>query len=253
MPKTADGGSAAEHKALKAARKSSLRAALSLLLHLEQGLVVSVDGQPVRYNDVCYQPGEPYAAGCLTFTPSAWWTPHESSISIGAGSKGLEAGTVPPPSAQSILDQFDHDPDPWKTIAEQPTAQGPVTGLQIERRQVMGGVSGNSTTAMSTRVEALMIWLFVDVAPAKVSNATYLRKVNDWEQALLTAAESAGKNESSSIRVFRKIDGSVQSEIQLAAQADVILVYVTVAGTPLILSKLYIYLILSTNSEYARL
>ena len=40
-----------------------------------------------------------------------------------------------------------------------------------------------------------MIWLFVDVAPAKVANATYLQRVDRWEQALLAASAAGGTKE----------------------------------------------------------
>ena len=90
----------------------------------------------MAYSDVCFEPAKPYAPGCLTYDPLAWW--------------------------DGSLEELAADSDIWTTLRKQ-SARGGVLGLSVQRSDVLAVVEGRDGVE---EVQALMLWLFVDVAPA---------------------------------------------------------------------------------------
>jgi hypothetical protein len=153
----------------------------------------------VAYSDVCFEPAKPYAPGCLTYDPLAWW--------------------------DGSLEELAADSDIWTTLRKQ-SARGGVRGLSVQRSDVLAVVEGRDGVE---EVQALMLWLFVDVAPGRATPA-YLARAAAYESALLGACSSARGNSSLPFEALASISSSVQSEIQTSAAADVSVVVLTVGA-----------------------
>ena len=114
-----------------------------------------------------------------------------------------------------------------------------VLALDLPREAVVGGLSycawnaaTNSCDQDSTRrnvshVEAIAIWFFIDVSPDKTALGTttanggdlendepYWNRVMGWETAFLAKAEEMDALDNG-IRVYRKIDSSMQASSRL--------------------------------------
>ena len=85
-------------------------------------------------------------------------------------------------------------------------------------------VEGKSGVA---EVQALMLWLFVDVAPERATPG-YLEQAAAYEPGLLDACATARGNASLPFDALGSISSSVQTEIQDSAAADVDVVVLTV-------------------------
>ena len=183
--------------------QDEMAAALSFLHALSATLVAeTATGNATTYSDVCFQPAQPYVPGCLTYSPLAWWS-----------------GSV---------DAFASDPAIWDTLAA-PTAAGGVRGLEVARSDVLSVVVDTEQDGSVSEVKAMMLWLFVDVAPQRVTPG-YLARAAAYERALLRSTAAARTNHSLPFNAYGSISSSVQSEIQSSAAADVNVVIITVGA-----------------------
>lgn len=179
--------------------KKELQAALSFL-HALSTTSQTDFGDRTEYKDVCFQPAQPYAPGCLIYSPLAWW----------GGNEG----------------KFVSDVDIWSTLRA-PDAKGGVRGLSVKRSDVLSIVEDNDGGVIE--VNALMLWLFVDVAPSRATPA-YIAKAASFEHALLRSCAQARTNASLPFEAYCSISTSVQQEIQSSAESDVAVVVMTVGA-----------------------
>lgn len=180
--------------------KAELQAALGFLHTLTTTLRTTGGHNSTAYEDVCFEPAQPYAPGCLAYSPMAWW--------------------------DGSVERFAADTDIWRTL-QAPSAAGGVRGLTVVRPDVFSvqGHDGHDVT----EVQALMLWLFIDVAPSRATPA-YLARTAAFEDALLQSCAAARANSSMPFEAYCSISSSVQSEIQSSAAADVTVVVMTVGA-----------------------
>ena len=76
-----------------------------------------------------------------------------------------------------------------------------------------------------TSVEALMLWVFVDVDPARMSASDYNESVARWEATFLNFTEAANGNASVPLQVFRNANDSVEKEIYAGVSGDMVPLY----------------------------
>ena len=77
---------------------------------------------------------------------------------------------------------------------------------RIRRLEAWGGLaeSANGTTVES--VEALLLWLFVDVAADRMATPQYAAAVEAWEEGLIRlVGDEARDRDGASIRVYAKV------------------------------------------------
>ena len=123
------------------------------------------------------------------------------------------------------------DEDIGKTLGRY-VAQGSIASLMIRRLDVWGGITVNMTAAGNgsvAQVEALMLWVFVDVAAPKMASPVYNESVLAWEQAALAVAAEANTNPQIPLAVSFKVDSSIQAEIEKAVDRDMPPVYASIA------------------------
>ena len=180
--------------------KQELQAALSFLHDVGTTPLALDSGGVTEYKDVCFEPAQPYAPGCLMYSPLAWWGGSER--------------------------KFASDPNIWSTLRA-PDAKGGVRGLSVKRSDVLSTVEDDDGAV--TEVNALMLWLFVDVAPSRATPA-YMAKAAAFEAALLRSCAQARTNASLPFEAYCSISTSVQQEIQSSAVADVAVVVMTVGA-----------------------
>jgi hypothetical protein len=100
-------------------------------------------------------------------------------------------------------------------------AEGDLTGLLIRRMEVFGGIteSGDNDGAVA-QFDALLFWVFVDVAATKMAAPVYNASVDAWEQAVLRICAEVNSNPMVPLSVYAKVDSSIQAEVEKAVNAD---------------------------------
>ena len=141
---------------------------------------------------------------CFNYNPFAWWDNDRATLMA--------------------------DEDVGKTLGQQ-EAPGGIASLLIRRLEVYGGITEDAAAndGSVAQVEALMLWVFVDVAAAKLASPIYNESVLAWEQAALVVAADANSNPEIPLKVSFKIDSSIQAEIEKAVDGDMPPVYASFA------------------------
>ena len=186
--------------------KTTLLAAFDLFAAAEALTSVAANssaGVVTAYDDVCYKPAAPFDGTCLGFSPFDWWARDRATLVA--------------------------DESPWLTVGAV-SAAGSLDGMTVRRQQVWGGVT-ESLPGNVSEVKALMLWVFVDVAPDRVNGTSdYAQRVDDWERAFLDFAAAANANSSIPLKVIRNIHSSTESAIQSGVDDDMLALYFAIVG-----------------------
>jgi hypothetical protein len=170
------------------ATKTAVREALAFVSTLQYSLGADVrfsNGSSfvATYPDLCDQPALPFAPGCLTYSPLAWWQQHH---------QGVPPDPEKPPAA-NWKERFEADPDIWATLGQERVGGTP-KGLHVQRHDVLavqtapsptptpgrGDHNGTAAALRVTEINAMMLWLFVNVDPALASDRGYVEGVDAW-------------------------------------------------------------------------